>query len=304
MGEGEGEQAGLPAADVERIRIDLTAVAVARVPGSTNWSNAQRRCEDRLASLGYNVEQHVYATGTNIIGTLPGQSNAGAVVVSAHYDSVANCDGADDNASGVASALEIARILAGRRYDNDLIIACWDEEETGLIGSRAWAADAAAQGMPITMMFALETMGYSSSAPDSQSLPFGLGFFFPTQAQAIEANDNRGDFIAFIGNPSSTIANTAMTTHAAAFGLPLISLVLTAGQVSNPLLSDLQRSDHASFWGQNYPGVMITDTANFRNEAYHCMGTQDSIDRLDVDFIARVTEAVAHSTDALLVPRP
>jgi Peptidase family M28 len=302
-GEGEVEPAGLLPVDAQLIEQDLVAVAVPRPPGSANWALAQARCEERLTALGYTVVQHVYATGTNIIGTLPGANNAGAVVLSAHYDSISDCDGADDNASGVAATLEAARMLAAGRYDNDLIVACWDEEELGLVGSRAWAADAAAMALPITMMFSLETIGYSSSAPDSQRLPFGLNFIFPTQAQAIEDNDNRGDFIAFIGNPATTASNMAMALDAAAVGLPLVSLLLTNAQVNNPLLADLQRSDHSSFWEQGYPGVMLTDTANFRNAAYHCMGTADSIDRLDIGFIARVTDAVARTTRTLLVAR-
>ncbi len=295
------------AVDRARFEADLVALAVPRSPGTPGWQAAQERCADRLTELGFEVSRHEYGSGTNVLGRLPGSSNdRGAVVVAAHYDSVAECPGADDNASGVAAALEVARVLSAHAWRNDLWVACLDEEELGLKGSDAWAAEAKASGARIQLAWSFETMAYASAEPGSQSLPFGFGALFPDVAKAVAANDDRGDFIAFIADEAgSGPALAAFEDQARADALPVMSMLLADEELMSPLTGDLRRSDHASFWARGYPAVMLTDTADYRNDAYHCLrGQQDTVDRLDVDFAVKVVRSAAASSAALLSSAP
>lgn len=271
---------------------DLAAVAVVRPAGSTGWQKVQDLCVQRFQSLGYQVEKHQYATGVNVIGTLPGSDlTAEKVIVSAHYDSVAGCPGADDNGSGLTGVLEAARVLAKAKYRRTLVVACWDEEEDGLVGSTAYAARAKANGETITGAFVFEMIGYHSSAPGSQTLPPGLGVIFPEQAQSVIDSEYRGDFIAVVGDSAMAAPQSAYLGAAAALGLRTISLSLAPEQKNSALFADLRRSDHAAFWVVDYPALMLTDTANFRNPHYHCGKGPDAVSDLDTSWSAQIVAA-------------
>src|SRR5205085_2928777 len=126
---------------------DVISIAAPRTPRTPHWQAVQDLCADRFAALGYEVERHAYATGVNVIGVRTGTKlPAERIVVSAHYDSVPNCAGADDNGTGTAATLEVARVLSLQPHDRTLVVACWDEEERGLIGSSAYVARAKAAG--------------------------------------------------------------------------------------------------------------------------------------------------------------
>ncbi|MCB9679101.1 MAG: M28 family peptidase [Alphaproteobacteria bacterium] len=284
---------------VARYQADLEALAVPRGSGTPGWQAAQDRCFTTLQGLGFDTTLHTFDSGTNVVGRKPGTASEGAVIVSAHYDSVPGCPGADDNASGVAGALEVARVLAPGTFTHDLVVACWDREEAGLLGSRAWATSATE---PIRMMWSFEMIGYASDEPGSQSLPFGFDFVFPAQTAQVQANDMRGDFALYVGDPSSAPALAPFEQAAANAGLPVVSIQLTAQQLGNPFLADLGRSDHKSFWDAGFPAVMVTDTANFRNDRYHCTGGPDGVARLDADFAAATVAATVGATVELLVP--
>lgn len=131
--------------DSERYHQDLEDITGARPSGSAHWQEVQDLCATRLSELGFTVERHAYATGVNVMGTLTGSDLASErVMISAHYDSIVGCASADDNASGVAGALEAARVLSKRRYRRTLVIGCWDQEERGpggsTVGSLAYVA--------------------------------------------------------------------------------------------------------------------------------------------------------------------
>ena len=133
--------------DPAAYQADLEFIASLRAPGSAHWQAVQDLCADRLTELGYDVELFEYGSGINVLGTLPGSApDAPHIMIGAHYDHIEDCAGADDNATGVAGSLEAARVLAMGEYTNTLTIACWDEEELGLVGSEAFATTAAAQG--------------------------------------------------------------------------------------------------------------------------------------------------------------
>ena len=291
--------------EAARYQADLEAIAMPRVPQSAHWQAVQDICADRLTSLGFTVERHAYGTGLNVVGVREGGAEpARRVLIGAHYDHIAGCAGADDNASGVAGALEAARVLSRRRYPYTLVVACWDEEERGLIGSRAYATRARMRSEVIDAYFNFEMIGYIDRAPNSQRLPVGTALVFPAAAREYEARERRGDFLAAIGNARASDALAALERSADRLGLPFIPLNLSAELMSSPAVGDLRRSDHASFWDTGYPGIMLTDTSEFRYDRYHCAAGPDVTAGLDRTFSAQVVAVtVAAAAESLGMPR-
>jgi len=275
--------------DQARIVAHLEALVGERPTGSAHWQSAQDYCASALSGYGFTVERQAYGGGVNVIGTRPGTTRADElVVIAAHYDHIAGCPGADDNASGVAGALEAARVLAQTDHGRTLVVGCWDEEERGLVGSQAFAERLAQMGGKVAVYFNFEMIGYASSEPNTQRFPGGFGLLFPDIQQQMVDREWRGDFIAAISNPAASPAAAAMQAHGQRIGLELIEVPLTDEQTTWEALADLRRSDHASFWAAGYPALMITDTSEFRNPNYHCTEGVDSIDTLDTDFLRNV----------------
>jgi len=287
--------------DGARYQTDLELIAAPRPPGSAHWQVVQDLCADRLASLGFEVERHTYATGVNVIGVRTGNSEPGRqVLVAAHYDHIDGCAGADDNATGTAAALESARVLAMAGFPHTLVVACWDEEERGLIGSGAYADRARAADDDIVVYYNYEMIGYVDDTPGSQSFPAGFDLLFPEAARELEANENRGDFLALIADETASDAVSLLDRYGEALGLPTISIVLTTDLLTVPLLGDLRRSDHSRFWDQAYPAIMLTDTSEFRYDAYHCRSGPDDVGNLDQGFTTRVIQTTVAAAAASL----
>ncbi len=287
--------------DPSRITADLTTIAAPRPADNPQWQTVQDLCADRFASLGYTVERHTYATGVNVIGVKPGTTvPAEQVLVSAHYDSVTNCPGADDNGSGVAGVLEAARVLALEPHKRTTIVACWDEEETGLIGSRAYVTRAKAAGDQIVANFVFEMIGYKSSEPNSQMSDAQIATIFPDAEAQLAANEYRGDFILMIHDTRSDPAIADFTATAELVGLPTIAIRVLDGLKTNQAAGALRRSDHAPFWDVDYPGIQLTDTAEYRNSHYHCTNGPDAIADLDMAFATSVVQATAGAAAASL----
>lgn len=299
---GGGDPSPSPVDLVDRAayEADLTTIAVPRSPGAAGWQDVQRLCADRFASLGYEVERHAYGTGTNVIGLRRGTSKPyERVLISAHYDSVPNCAGADDNGTGVAGTLEAARVLSLRPHARTLVVACWDEEERGLIGSSAYAARARAAGDDIVIALVFEMIGYRSTEPNSQQSDPTLEAVFPDAGAQIAANDYRGDFALVVNDESATTAVTDLQATAATVGLPVVNISLLAPLKAS--IDDLRRSDHAPFWDADYPALFITDTANFRNPHYHCPAAgADVLADIDYDFAVANTKVIVGAAAAAL----
>lgn len=285
--------------DAAAYAADLEHLAVVRSPGTAGHDAARAHCATVLGDLGFTVEEHAYGSGTNVVGVKAGTDATRQVIVSAHYDSVADCEGADDNASGVAGALGVARALASGTWTQDLVVACWDEEERGLIGSEAYAARAAGADQSIDVAVSLEMIGYKSTEADSQALPLGFDQVFPAAAEAVAANENKGDFIALVADPASVAWVDAFFGWTPS-SLSSIRVDIPENLLGSPLIADLSRSDHAAFWGEGFPAVMVTDTADFRYPGYHCADGSDSVARLDLEFAVDVTRATAAATAARL----
>jgi len=288
---------------VERARIerDVKRLARARAPGSPGWKQVQALLQQRLVELGFEIERHAYGTGVNVIGTLRGQSRE-RVIVSAHYDHIERCAGADDNASGLAAALELARVVSSGASVRSLVVAFWDEEERGLKGSLAYAKRSRAEGDPIVAAIAFDSIGFSRTAEHSQRVPVGFETLLPEQAALLAQRGYRGNFIALVANPSARGTAERITSFASALGLPWIGLEVSALQAA--FVPDLFRSDHAAFWFADYPGLLLTDTAELRNPNYHCLGGNDGPATLDYEFLTQVTGSAAAAVAEALQPTP
>lgn len=290
--------------DKARYTTDLEFIAKPRPPGSTHWQRVRDLCAQTFEENGFQVELHNFGKGVNVIGIKTGVDKPEEqVLISAHYDHVAACEGADDNASGTAGVLEAARVLGTADYSRTLVLACWDQEEPGLYGSAAYSDRAHDRGDRILVAFVFEMIGYSNSEPDTQYFPSGLETFFPEPLAWLDEHENRGDFLTIVNDIGSHEAAAALQTAAQTLGLPAVMLELDQEKLTNFLLYALHRSDHSSFWGNHYPAMMLTDTSEFRNDNYHCTGGPDSVETLDLDFATRIVAATISSAAQLLEPR-
>ncbi len=280
----------------------LTQLAHVRPAGSAGWQQAQTQIAAELTAAGFDPALESYESGVNIVARRAGNTITEEwIVLSAHYDSVANCAGADDNGSGVAGVLEAARVLGRSRFSRGIILALWDQEEDGLLGSTAFAEGWAARALgQIRFAVSLEMIGYRSNAANSQSLPPGFDLLFANASAFVRADASRGNFIAIVHDAPNPQFADSFVASANSFGLRATTVSVPMDLLQSSLLSDLQRSDHAAFWNENIPAAMVTDTANFRNRHYHCGSGADAIDTIDMEFAANATRATVEAVATAL----
>jgi hypothetical protein len=252
-----------------------------------------RYIRSTLESFGYRVKPHTFwldgSSYENWTAAHPNEDpQAPVLIIGAHYDSVPDCPGADDNASGIAVMLEAARQYIqsegsrGRKRGRVQFVA-FDCEELDLDGSRAYADYLKKSRQPVLGMISLEMVGLTRQESGTQKYPAIIAPFYP----------NRGDFIALVGSSNglgffwNVRRAFRKVNNLRSHGL----MVPGRGM----LIPDIRRSDHASFWDQGLPAVLVTDTSFFRNPYYHT--PQDTLDKLDLPFMAGVTEAIGHLID-------
>ncbi|NBB89174.1 MAG: M28 family peptidase, partial [Bacteroidetes bacterium] len=227
--------------------------------------------------------------GVNLIGKKAGLLDAQNVwIMDGHYDSVSGSPGADDNASAVVGMLECLEILADVPCKETINFIGFDFEEQGLVGSNRYATAGILESEEVQGVFNFEMIGYYSEEPNSQTLPFGFSQLFPEAAQEVESQEFRGNFLTNVGNDASAdlIERLELAAESYVPALRVISLTVPG---NGGIVPDLRRSDHASFWDQGYPALMLTDGANFRNNNYH--EPSDTAGTLDFTFMQRVTQA-------------
>jgi Zn-dependent M28 family amino/carboxypeptidase len=240
---------------------------------------------ERLGTLGP-VEEHRFRSGiddgTNLILRLPGRQNGlDPLLVAAHYDGPLNSPGADDNATGVAALLELAAQWSSHPPRRPVWLVAFDQEEWGMLGSAALAADLRAAGQGLGLMVSLEMLGYT--APQQR---------YPIAAMRALYGE-RGDFIAVVGNIATAPLLPGLARRMGRH-VPTRVLPVPNGGRAVP---DVRLSDHSPFWDAGYNALLITDTSFLRNPHYHC--PSDTIDSLDLPFLAAVTEAVAAGLDGV-----
>jgi Zn-dependent M28 family amino/carboxypeptidase len=220
-------------------------------------------------SLG-ETRAHWFASGGREVRNI--ESGAGDIVVGAHYDTVPGSPGADDNASGVAVLIELARMVTGVRF-----VAFANEElpysHTPEMGSFAYARE---RGRGVRAMFSLEMLGYYRDEPGSQRYPAPLNLLYP----------DRGNFIAFVadlGCFSLVRKSTSLFRQKTDFPSEWLA--------APSAIPGITSSDHWSFRKHGTPAVMVTDTAYYRYPHYHL--PSDTPEKLDYERMARVTMGLA-----------
>ncbi|WP_150462397.1 M20/M25/M40 family metallo-hydrolase [Nesterenkonia ebinurensis] len=245
-------------------------------------SAAQDYITSTLAGFGYDVARQQYGTEPHQVNytVRVGSTDQPVLDIGAHWDTVPGSPGADDNASGAAGLLEIARELAAAEPAQPVRLCFFAEEEAGgLPGSTAHVTTTLERGEAIAAGISLEMIAYTG---EDQQLPPQAG---PALAAAGVQVPEAGDFIAVVGDDTAADWVAALLGAAAGESLPALPLVAPAGAIG-----DAGRSDHAAYWQQGLPGIMITDTANFRNPHYH--QPSDTLETLDLEFAAQVVQTI------------
>jgi Zn-dependent M28 family amino/carboxypeptidase len=240
--------------------------------------------EDSFSRAGLRTRRDSYETGGqpchNIEAEIPG-NGAEIIVIGAHYDSVFGSPGANDNGSGAAAVLALAHRFGASETEGSAprstpnrtlrFVAFVNEEPpyflSGEMGSQVYARRCKERGDKISAMISLETIGYFSDAPHSQTYPSpGLGLFYPKV----------GNFIGFVSN----VQSRALLRHV--IGLFRKHAKIPSEAASLPaFIPGVSWSDQWSFWQHGYPAIMVTDTAPFRYPYYH--SSNDTPDKLDYD---------------------
>lgn len=276
-------------------------VATPLVNASELWQNLERLSFERfqpgdrqlardyiaetLTRYGWQVRRQSFERGgVNLIATRPqARPHHPRLLVVAHYDSFPGSPGSDDNATGVAATLEVARLCGDRATAHNLEIVLFDQEEQGLLGSIAYTAQP--QNLAnIIGVINLEMLGYACDQPGCQTYPQGLPVAPPSRV---------GDFLAVVGDQEHpelllAFANLPATP-------PIVTVPVPFKGVLTP---DVLRSDHAPFWAQNIGAVMVTDTANLRNPHYH--QASDTVATIQRAFFIQSVRQVAQAVNRLL----
>lgn len=270
--------------DVEMLALEI---GERNIPNAANLRRAADVLEAELERAGWSVDRHAYdyhgQTWHNLEAELTGASLPDElVIVGAHYDSVITSPGANDNGSGCAALLALARHFAKHQQQRTLRLVFFVNEEPPTflgegMGSVAYARRTRERNERIEAMISLETIGFYSDDPDSQQYPFPLSLFYPSTA----------NFIAFVGNLGSReLLHRAIGSFRRHAAFP------SEGGALPENLPGVGWSDHWSFWQFGYPAIMITDTALFRDPWYHT--PRDLPENIDYERLARVVEGLRH----------
>ncbi len=251
--------------------------------------------ETVVSQAGLKAKRHGFdvsgKTCFNLEAEIPGRERRNEIVViGAHSDTVLGCPGANDNGSGVAALLALARFFSRQEPQRTLRFVVFVNEEpphfqTPNMGSWVYAKQCRTRGDKIVAMLSLETIGYYTDADGSQKYPFPVGLFYPS----------RGNFIAFVGDSSSVgLVRECVSLFRRDVSFPSEGAALVSW------LPGTGWSDHWSFWQEGYPGLMVTDTAPFRYPHYHT--ENDTPDKLVYDRMARVVAGLQKVIGGLVNP--
>ncbi|MBI4816684.1 MAG: M28 family peptidase [Deltaproteobacteria bacterium] len=240
-----------------------------------------------LRSAGVQVSEQAFEVEglpfKNVVGIVGPQTKE-RIVVGAHFDTCGPLPGADDNASGVAALLELARVLAQQELPLAVELVAYNLEEppffgTEAMGSAIHADELHSTGKAVRFMVSLEMLGFFSDAPNSQRYPSRfLEWLHP----------GVGDFITVVGTfGQKRITSEIREKMAAASSVPVRSITASRS------ITGIDYSDHRNYWNRGYPAVMVTDTSFFRNPHYHT--ETDTFDTLDYERMAEVVRGVANA---------
>lgn len=278
---------------MDRITANLEAMVrtLSGEIGVRSWQDIEKLglaadyIEQRLRSSGCSVKRQEFQyegnAYHNVEGEVRGAREARVLIIGAHYDTVETTPGADDNASGVACMLELARLTALNPLPMAVRFVAFSLEEppafrSSRMGSLVYAKALREEGVKVMGMIALEMLGYYNEARGAQFYPLPVfRWFYPRSA----------DFIGFVGNFASRyftrMVRRAFNAHSD----------LPAKSFNGPsIIPGVDFSDHRSFWKQGFQAFMITDTAFYRNPNYH--GPGDTADTLDYGRMAELVRGL------------
>lgn len=273
-----------------RLRRDVVRLVEEFSPRSyRNAANLDRAADwigAELEAAGLEVEYQSYEIDAgrfrNVIGVHRGVERDGPVlVVGAHYDAFEEFPGANDNASGVAVLLELARTRPQRVVHTDRYFVAFCTEEppqfrSDQMGSAAFARELERRTIEVELMIALDVVGYYSDTPGSQRFPLpGLGLLYP----------DRGDFVAVVGDLSSGNAIRRVK-----YGMRRTRAIPVHSFRAPPRFAPVDLSDHFSFRRLGMPAIQVTDTAFMRYPYYHTAG--DTVEKLDYERMAALVTAL------------
>lgn len=293
---GRSHTGPLPALSAEerqladRLKAHITTIA--SEPHNTRHPAALERAavaiEAAFRGEGYSPQSQTYeADGASVrnvwvqLDPEGGGAAHDALVVGAHYDSAGDAPGANDNGSGTAAVLELARLLKTHKPKRTRIylVAFTNEEApfwgTADHGAARFADMLLSRGETIRGMLSLETLGWFDDAPGSQRYPAPFNWIYP----------DVGNFVAFVGMPGSrTWLHDVLEPFRRNAHVP------TIGGIAASFIPGISWSDHAPFADRGIPALMLTDTAPFRYPHYH--RATDTPDKVNVEMLARITLAL------------
>jgi aminopeptidase YwaD len=268
----------------QRLHDHLTQIVRERDPYLNSGGHflVREYIRESLALWG-EVEVHEFKfngkTHQNLILNLNSAANSDLppILIGAHYDAVPGTPGADDNGTGVAVLLEMARVFASHPLKYPVRLVAFDLEEYGLLGSTAYAKYLGDKRQKLRLMLSLEMLGYCNQAPGSQTYPALIRPFY----------SDRANFIALVGNLSAILDMNRLGKQMKQHGTPIEILIDPSAGKLVPITGF---SDHRPFWQQKYRAIMVTDTAMLRNPHYH--QASDTIETLDLDFLSNTCESL------------
>jgi hypothetical protein len=293
---GRTHRGPLPAATPEesdiaarlKVHVETIASAPHNVHHLPALEAAAKHIEHTLSELGYRLDLQIFSVEScdvrNIEATREARhiaASAPLLIVGAHYDSFNNAPGANDNGTGTATVLELARLLKNLQAQRiRLRFVLFVNEEppynrTPDMGSWRYAKRISERGESVYGMISLETLGAFSDKPRSQSYPPPFGLVFPSTA----------NFIAFVGLPGGRgLLHEVLGSFRRHTAFP------TIGGVAPDVVPGVGWSDHWAFHEHGFPAIMITDTALYRYQHYHL--PTDTSDKVDYAKLARITKGL------------
>ena len=275
-------------------------VHLAETIGERNLGKYEKLCEaadyieDQLKEYGYETNRQTYQVRGldcfNIDAEIKGTKKPEEIIIiGGHYDSVIGTPGANDNGSGTASMLVLAKHFREAKPDKTLRFVAWTNEEPpyfhnqGEMGSWVYAEKCRKEDQNIVAVLSLETMGYFSDEENSQHYPQPLNLAYPST----------GNFIGFVSNlKSRPLQLRVIETFREHAKVP------SEGASLPEIMPGVGWSDHWSFWQEGYQGLMVTDTAPFRYPHYH--KTTDTSDKVDYETLSKVNKGLVFVIEDLV----
>lgn len=286
----------------QRLEADVRALSMDIGPRNYLFPESLKKAEAHVkagfAKAGYAVAEQEYrvrppgvaeSAARNFTVVVPAaRPDAPVLVVGAHYDSAPETRGADDNASGTAAVLELARRFQGRAGGAvELRFAAFSTEEPPFFGTRQMgsafhAAALKKEGRAVKGMLSLEMLGYYSDVKGSQRYPWPLSLFYPDTA----------DFVGLVSDLSS---RAFLREFRSGFKTPKGTKHVASSLPS--WIGEITLSDHKCYWDEGFRAILVTDTSFLRYPHYHLMS--DTAEKLDYERMADVVDGLEAALEAL-----